>query len=258
MVAALALGAILAGLIAQSNGPELSARHPAEPAGQNGEPNGRPAAADARLRAWWPAVRGGHGRTLRVAWRPGGRAMVAGRLTSAGGEPVAGAQIRVLAADGSKPERGPRSVGAVQSDARGRFVAAIALDQGAPRKLLSFVYRAHRRDKLPAATGSARLELVAPLSVRTPTPRTRRGRSVPLAGRAPARAAVEVLMLQPGTRRWRTHSSVHATRTGRWEAGVYIPSYGPRGTLRLRARVPGDDRRGFLPTASHPVSVRVR
>lgn len=149
-------------------------------------------------------------------------------------------------------------MGEVRSDREGRFAAAIALDRGASRKLLTFAYLPRGRDKLPAATARARLEVAGTISARTPTRRTRRGRSVPLEGRSPAGATVQVLMRQPGPRQWRIHSSAQASRAGRWEAGVYIPSYGPRGRYRLRARVLGDDRRGFLSAKSQPVSVQVR
>ena len=258
-LAAVALaGAALAALLFGSSGAGDSAKRPGEVGEQPGPPNGRPATADARLSAWWPAARGQHTRELEVSWRPRGRAVIAGRLTDASDRPIADARVSVLAADGSNPEQGSRTVGEVRTDRLGRFSAAIALDRGAPRKLLTFTYLARSGDKVPAATVRTELAVRGTVSVRPPTRRTQRGRSVVLEGRGPAGATVQVLVREPGLRLWRIRSSAPASRTGRWEAALYIPSYVPRGTYRMRARVLGGQRRGFLPANSRPVRVQVR
>jgi hypothetical protein len=184
--------------------------------------------------------------------------VIAGRLTTATNRPIADARIGVLAADASAPERGNSTVGEVRTDRQGRFATAVALDRGAPRKLLTFTYLAHRGDQVPAATARSRLEVAGAISARASMRETRRGASVPLEGRSSGEASVQILVRQPGSRAWRISSSAQATRTGRWEASVYIPSYAPRGTYRLRARVLGDTRRGFLSGESQQVTVQVR
>lgn len=254
----LAVAGVLVALLFGSNGAEQSVTETAEGDQPHGPPNGRPAAGNALLNVWWPAARGRSRRELRARWRPGGRAVIAGRLTTTGREPIFGARIDVLAADGSEPQQESRRVGEVRSDRQGRFVAGIALDRGAPHKLLSFAYRARSSDKRPAATARARLEVAAAVSARMPTRRMQRGGSVPLEGRGPSGATVKVLVRDPRSRHWRIHSSVRASGTGRWEASVYIPSHRPRGRYRLRAHVFGDDRRGFLSAKSRRVSVQVR
>ena len=256
---ALAVAGVLVALLFGSSGSKRSVTETAEGDRPHGAPNGRFAAGDAQLRVWWPAARGRYQRDLRVGWRPGGRAVIAGRLTRApGGAPIADGRISVLAADGSEPGQESRRVGVVRSDRHGRLVAAIALDRGAPHKLLTFAYRARSPDKRPAARARARLEVAAAVSARTLIRRTQRGRSIPLEGRGPPGATVKVLVRRPHSRQWRIHSSVKSSPTGRWQTDVCIPSHAPRGRYRLRARVLGDHRRGFLPAKSQPVSAQVR
>ena len=223
-----------------------------------GEPNGRPATDDARLTVWWPGDHGSRGRELRARWRPGASAVIEGRLTSQAGVPIVGARIGVLAADAAAPEQGSRTVGEVRTDKRGRFTTAIALDRGAARKALTFVYLARGRDRVPAATSGARLAVTAAISAVATTRETRRGASIELAGRSPRDATINMLVREPGRRRWRVTSVTHASPAGRWETAAYVPSYGPRGTYRLRARTAGDPTRGFLPATSRPIAIRVR
>jgi hypothetical protein len=253
---AVALGAVPV-LLLGSGGKEPAARHGTDVVARAGKPNGRPATAHARLVVAWRA-RGREAPALEVPWRSGGRAEIAGGLTAAAGRPIAGARIGVLAADAHRPEEGSRTVGELRTDSRGRFATAVALDRGAPRKLLTFTYLAHSDDDVPAATVRARLTVVAAISTRTSSHRARRGTSVLLGGQSPGGATVEVLSRHPGSEGWLIASVAQATHTGRWEAAVYFPSYAQRGVYRLRARVVGDERRSFLSADSRPVEVRVR
>ena len=252
IVAAVALVTLVVG----TGDTERSGR--AVPGAVLGEPNGRPASNDARLTVWWPGDDGSRGRELSARWRPGGRAVIAGRLTSQPGEPIVEARIGVLAADAAAPEQGSRTVGEVRTDRRGRFTTAIALDRGAAHKALTFVYLARSRDRVPAAASGARLAVTASISAAATTRETRRGASVELAGRSPRDATIMVLVREPGRPRWHVTSVTRASPAGRWETAAYIPTYARRGTYQLRARAAGDPTRGFLPATSRLIDIRVR
>jgi hypothetical protein len=227
-------------------------------AAERGEPNGRPATDHARLTVWWPGDDGSRGRDLSARWRPGGSAVIEGRLTSQAGEPIVGARIGVLAFDTAAPEQGSRTVGEVRTDERGRITTAIALDRGAARKALTFVYLARSRDRVPAATSGARLAVTAAISAAATTHETQRGATIELAGRSPRDATISVLVREPGRQRWHVTSVTRASPAGRWETAAYVPSYGPRGTYQLRARTASDATRGFLSATSRPIDIRVR
>jgi 5-hydroxyisourate hydrolase-like protein (transthyretin family) len=237
------------------------------PNGSRGAANGTPASDNAQLRVAWDANRA---ERLRARWRPGGTTIVAGRLTSPGGRPVAGARVTVLAADAERPEQGDRTVGELRTDRDGRLRAAIALDQGAARKLLTFTYLAHAHDTVPAAVDRARLEVSAPSRLHTPTGSAEPGDRVELHGTGapnatvrlladpPGRGDWQTLAEPPGAGGWQTLATVRAGRNGRWDAEVRFPNDAISGRYRLRARVAANPRRGYLTATSPAVEVEVR
>jgi hypothetical protein len=219
-----------------------------------GVPNGRPASDEARLRVGWGAAKAA---TLRARWRRGGRASIAGRLTTPAGKAVAGAQVSALAADAERPEQGSRSVGALRTDERGRFRAAIALDRGAAHKLLSFSYLAYGGDAVPAALARARLEVEAPISMVARERHARRGKSVVLAGRSAPAAALRLQADPPDGRGWQTLARVRAGRDGRWRASARVPRGAVGGRYRFRARAAASPSQGYAAAASRPVTIEV-
>jgi hypothetical protein len=220
-----------------------------------GVPNGRPASDEARLRVGWGPAKAAR---LRARWRRGGRAIIAGRLTTPAGRAVAGAQVGVLAADAERPEQGSRTVGELRTDERGRFRAAIALDRGVARKLLGFSYLAYRDDTVPAALARARLDVEAPISMGARERQVRRGESVVLAGRSAPAAALGLQAAPPDGRGWQTLARVRAGRDGRWRAGVRVPRGAVGGRYRFRARAAASRRQGYAAAASRPVRIEVR
>jgi hypothetical protein len=223
--------------------------------GDGGVPNGSPASDEARLRVGWGADKAAR---VRARWRRGGRAIIAGRLTTPAGKAVAGARVSVLAADAERPEQGSRSVGELRTDERGRFRAAIALDRGAARKLLSFSYLAHGDDTVPAALARARLDVEAPISMVGRERRARRGGSVVLAGRSAPAAALGLQADSPDGRGWQTLARVRAGRDGRWRASARVPRGAIGGRYRFRARAAASPRQGYAAAASRPVTIEVR
>jgi len=248
--AGLALAALAALVLLLGGGDEP---RPAEPTRNSGERGGSPAAAHARLDVRWQAS---DDDTLRARWRRGAKATVAGRLTTRAGEPVAGARVSVLAADATAPRQGKRTVGELRSDRRGRFRAAIALDQGWAHQLLSFRYL-DEGDTGRAALGQAELRVYAPITLAVTPLRSSRGGRLRLRGRSAPGAAVRLLTSPPGGRDWRRLVDVTTTERGRWEAIVRIPADAATGRYRFRARAAASAERGFLAAASRPERLEV-
>jgi hypothetical protein len=220
-----------------------------------GVPSGRPASDEARLRVGWGPAKAA---TLGARWRRGGSAIIAGRLTTPAGRSVAGARVNVLAADAERPEQGSRSVGELRTDERGRFRAAITLDRGAARKLLSFSYLAYGDDTVPAALARARLDVEAPISMVARERLVRREESVILEGRSAPAAWLRLQAAPPDGRGWQTLDRVRAGRDGRWRAGVRVPRGAIGGRFRFRARAAGSPAQGYAAAASRPVTIQVR
>ena len=153
---------------------------------------------------------------------------------------------------------GNRTVGELRTERRGRFRAAIALDRGAARKLLTFSFLAYGDDTVPAAMARARLEVEAPISLRARKGHIRRGGRVELHGDSAPHARVRLLAEPPGASGWHTLAKVRAASDGRWLAEVWFPPDALSGRYRLRARVAANPRLGYLAAASRPLEVEVR
>jgi len=252
VLATIALGAAtvaLAIIIGASQGTTASA--PDKPAEGDGEAR---AVAKAILRVSW---RGARSDTVSEQWRSGASKTVVGRLLSPDGKPIVGASISVLAADAGRPEHGNRTVGELRTDRAGRFGAPVALDRGAPRKRLTFIYLARPGDTVPTAQARAALAVYAPVSASAATKRVRRGKTVSLRGRSAPGAKIGLLISQPAARAWRRLTTARADRDGRWKATVRIARRSSTGRYGFRARVAASQALGFLAARSRPVDVVV-
>jgi hypothetical protein len=158
------------------------------------------------------------------------------------GRRIRDAQVSVLAADADRPEQGSRTVGEVRTDNDGAFHVRIAVDRGAPAKLLTFTYLARAKDTVPAAEGHARLDIYAPVTLRADagTRQIRRGQAVQLEGSTVPAGAVELWAKPPATTSWRRLANARAQRDGSWQAIVHVGRGAVRGTYTFQARVPGD------------------
>jgi hypothetical protein len=186
--------------------------------------------------------------------------VIAGRLTTRRGAPVAGASVSVLAGDAERPRDGSRSIGELRTDRHGRLCGAVSVDGGAARKPLTFTHVPNGRDAAAAVTASALLEVSATVTARALSSPARRGGTVRLGGdSAPPTREVEVLVREPGAEGWsRRRLLVPARASGRWEAGFYLPGFARPGVYRFRARIRGDSTRGVLGAESGTLAVRVR
>ncbi|MCP9491901.1 MAG: carboxypeptidase-like regulatory domain-containing protein [Solirubrobacteraceae bacterium MAG38_C4-C5] len=249
---ALGLGVLAAATVVVGAGPGERASAEADP---RGVPNGSPAAEDARLRAWWAS----DGRThRRERWRRDAEAMIAGRLMSEeAGEPIAGATVTILAADATRRGAINRTVGEVRTDEEGRFTAAIAVDEGAPRKRLTLSYLARARDTAPAATARAELAVTSPITLQADQSRIDRGESMRLDGRSAPDARVTVIAHAPGSGRWQLLDDVRADPEGNWQATVNAPRDTSPGDWRFRAVVAESRDDGYLGARSDQVRVEV-
>lgn len=253
--AGLGLAALAALVLLLGGSDEPKPTQPTADSGKRGDRSASPGADRGRLDVRWSAS---DGDTLRARWRRGAKATIAGRLTTSSGEPVAGARVTVLAADAATPRRGKRTIGELRSDRRGRFRAAVALDEGAAHKLLSFSYLADPDDTVPAALGQAELRVYAPITLAAAPSRARRGGRLRLRGRSAPGATVRMLTRPPGEDAWRGLVEAGASERGHWEATVRIPADAATGGYHFRARAAASAERGYLAAVSRPVRMEVR
>lgn len=220
-----------------------------------GAPNGTPAAEEVSLRAWWSQDGTS---SLRKRWRRDAEALVEGRLASGAGEAIAGAMVTILAADATRRDAVNRTVGEVRTDREGRFEAAIAIDQGAPRKRLTFSYVAHANDTVPSARARATLAVIPPVTLEADQRGMSRGEAVRLDGRTVPNARISLEVRPPGSDQWRQLDEVQADRDGDWWATVRAPRDASPGRWRFRARAARSPQDGYLAADSRPVGVEVR
>ncbi len=200
-----------------------------------GAPNGTPASEHSRLQLSWA---GAAGAALRAAWRSGGTATVTGHLSTMDGRRVRDAQVSVLAADANRPAQGSRTVGEVRTDTSGAFRVRIAVDRGAPAKLLTFAYLARAQDTVPAAEGHATLDIYAPVSLAAARGHIRRGQAVQLGGSTVPATAVELWAKLPGRAQWQRLANPRSARDGSFKATVRVGRDAEPGTYTFQARVP--------------------
>lgn len=176
----------------------------------------------------------------RVGWIRGGRLAIAGTVRTPGGYGKSDGPITVIAADGDRAEA-EAQVGELTPNEEGDFQAAVALDQGAARKLLTFAY-GRDGERAPLATAKAVLEVEGGLTMTA----RRSGRSVLLSGRTrPGRATLRIAVRAPRSA-WSEHSVVRSDSSGNWHARAHLPRPVAPGRYSFRVGMRGEADRGFL------------
>lgn len=203
-----------------------------------GPENGTPAATDARLRARWA---GGERdvKTIRHNQRP----TLDGQLTTASGQPIRDALIRVtITRDARRSPSFERD--SLKTDREGRF--RWKQPAGVSSRSIRLAYHRRLRDSAPVATRTLRLKVKAPIRLRLSRTLARRGDTVRLAGSLvgrPLPAMGKVIELQarnPGGR-WITFRTVRTRRNGQFTARYRFRNPGPaRFQMRVRSRRSGD------------------
>jgi hypothetical protein len=184
-------------------------------------------------------------------------ATIRGILRNAAGQPIAGADVRVLVRE---DRLGARYVdrGGVTTGADGRF--QVGLPKGSSR-LIRLGYRAYTGDDAFAARVNAHLNVRARISVHGPRHVHPRGRATftgHLVGRPfpPRGVTLDLQIFQPG-RGWRVFGSTRTRRNGRFVARYRFNSaVSGRFTFRLRLRP--NDAYPYARGVSRRVRVRVR
>lgn len=185
--------------------------------------------------------------------RAGGHVPIAGRLTAANGQPVAGAQVQVLASTPTSPEA---LIATIQTDAAGVYsYPAIA----AATTTLRFAYPGS--PVLLPAQGQVALLVPGASSIAVTPSRVLNGQAVKFHGRLftlPVPAAGKLIELQAFVSgRWQTFSTGQSDANGRWAIGYRFQR--TRGTqrYRFRARIPVETAYAFQTGASRTVTVKV-
>ena len=213
-------------------------------------PNGSPASQDARLSA--TLVRGRARRT--VSFGEGAVARIG--LIDAGGRPIAGAALQVLARErraGSEWQVAPEVTTGADGTARIRLAPG-------PSRTVRLEYRAVTGAAQPVAVAAVRLDVRAGVTLRISPRRVGPGDTVRFRGRLlapPSTRLGKLVTLQARERgRWRDFASVRTRGAGRFTAR-YRFSSGGFGTFPIRAVARADASYPYATGRSRAVPVRV-
>lgn len=254
-VGALAMGAlVLVGVVAIARGSGTAgtggtaersqAIKPMAPAEWGGGGSGGAKRTELIVR-WSGTSRGdGTGAAHRkVSWIRDGRLSITGTVRTPGGYRSDDGPISVSASEGGEDGEEAK-VGELTPNKEGDFRADVALDRGAPRKVLTFAY-SREGGRAPLATATAVLEVEGGLTVDVRKSR----RSVVLSGRTrPGRASLSIAARAPRSA-WSRQSSVQSDDRGRWRERIHLPRPAPRGRYTFRVSMGGDAEQGFLPVS---------
>ncbi len=236
------------------NSPETHQGATGSPPSQRGAANGSEASDQATLTASWKGARGAH-----ISSAFGAAHTVLGRLTTAGGRPIANALIDVALAPAATGAH-PLALAAAHTDANGGF--ALALPRTIPGGALRLGYRSHLGDALPVATRTLTLSVRAALRLHI-TPRVSAvGRTIRFSGRllgAPLPPGGKQLVLEarsPGGR-WIEFKVIRSDARGRFHAGYRFRLPGPA-SYSFRALSNAEADYPYLAGASNVVGVHER
>jgi hypothetical protein len=188
-----------------------------------GGPNGTNASPQASLAVSWARTR-----RARLATPYGRAETIAGELTAAGGAPIGGARVEVLATPEYAGAR-TAAMASVGTNANGRFTMGVPAD--ASSRTLRFEYSADV-DSPPVVTKSLTLTVRAGVALRIAPRTTSVGRSIRFAGRlrgGPIPRGGKPLVLEarsPGGR-WLEFDVVRSDAYGRFRASYRFKFPGP-------------------------------
>ncbi len=189
-----------------------------------GPPNGANATAQATLSVRWAATS-----KRRLVAGFGHAVAIQGRLTTAGGVPIAGASIDVSALPSVTGAR-TAAMPAARTDATGRF--AVTVPGGVSSRTLRFAYRTRLGEESPVAAASLALVVRAGVGLHVSPSVTSVGRSIQFHGRlrggpVPAEGKQLVLEARSPGGPWIQFQDVRSDRHGRFHAGYRFKFPGP-------------------------------
>jgi hypothetical protein len=191
--------------------------------------------------------------TKTVGWGRG--ALVRGILRNAAGQPVGGANLRLLVRE-LKLGSSYTDRGGVTTASDGRF--SFKISRGASRRI-RVAYRAYAGDDRLAAKSDVTLKTKARITLRAPRHVGARG-TARFRGRLPGHplpprgVTLELQAYQPG-RGWRTVKTTRTRKGGVYSTRYHFNSAGGRFTFRVRLRP--NDSYPYARAASRHVRVRV-
>jgi hypothetical protein len=229
---------------------EITVYNPPAP----GAPNGTNASSQAMLAVRWrstsrPGITSAFGR----------RHTITGRLTTADGTPIAGAQIELLATQSSAGAAAV-TMGSPRTDGQGRF--DVSLPGNLSSRSLRFAYRAHLGDPTPAVTRTLTLNVRAAIAMRI-SPRTASvGRSIFFHGHLrggpiPGEGKQLVLEARSPGGPWIEFQVVRTNSRGRFHAAYRFKFPGPA-VYQFRARSEPESDYPFAAGSSATVTVEER
>jgi hypothetical protein len=202
---------------------EVTVANPPRP-GVPGPANGTNASAQAKLSASWKGTR-----KERITRQYGRSETVDGRLTGPAGVPIAGALIDLVATPANVGAK-PVVMASPHTGSDGRF--SVRLRGGLSSRTLSFAYRSHLGDALPAATRTLTLAVDAGITLNI-APRTASvGRSIFFRGRllggpVPLSGKQLVLEARSAGSPWIEFDVVRTDSRGRFRASYRFKFSGP-------------------------------
>jgi hypothetical protein len=224
------------------------------PAAQPGPANGVNASTQAILSVRWQGTRRA---TLLSSF---GRAQtLTGRLTTAQGTPISGAQIDLSATPSYSSAR-PQALAGPRTGSDGRF--SLRLARGSSSRTLRFAYRAHLGDALPVATRTLTLEVHAGIGLSVSPHVASVGSSIAFRGRlrgGPVPRGGKQLVLEarsPGSA-WIEFKVVRTDARGRYRASYRFKFAGPA-DYRFRVRSEPEADYPFAGGSSNVVAVHER
>lgn len=200
--------------------------------------NGTPASTDARIRARWTG-REGATRSIRFNQRP----KLDGQVTTASGQPIRDAFVRVLITrDARNSPAFARD--SLRTDANGRF--RWTLPKGVSSRTIRLAYHHRVNDAKAVATTKLQLRVTAAVRLTLSRRTVRRNQAVKLTGTVVGRPVpgggklVELQARNPG-KRWITFRTVRSKKSGKFSATYRFRNPGPATfQMRARARKSGD------------------
>ena len=223
------------------------------PGGQ-GTPNGNPPSDVADLAVHWA----GAAQRRSVGFTASARAV--GRLTTAVGQPIAGARIDIVAQP-SNPGAASVQEGSAVTATDGSF--SFMAHQREPSRTLSFSYRSRALDPSPAASAQLELLVVPRLMLNVNPRRVHRGTTIHIVGSVPGpvpatgtQVLLQARQLVRGGR-WVTFDAQATDGAGRF-ATTYTFRVAAVTRYALRAYVRAEQDWPYLPAASPEVMVSER
>lgn len=222
--------------------------------GALGPPNGQGASPEALLSARWQSTT-----KTRLTTAYGRRETIIGRLTSAGGGPISGAQLDVTQTPAMAGAAGSATRG-TQTGPDGGFV--LRLPAGLSSRTVHLSYAARLGDPHPAATATLQLAVKAPVSLTIAPRKASVGRTIRFRGRLaagpiPRGGKSLVLEARSGRGHWIEFHVIRTDAHGRYRSTYRFKFPGPA-TYQFRVLCEQDADYPYVRSSSRVVTVKER